>query len=72
MRLYRNTEHWRSYFYYRDISPQFRADVGFVVQNNRRWTTFFHEYINILNKPALQKFGFGTKIDRIFTFDAFL
>lgn len=71
MRLYRNTEHWRSYFYYRDISPQFRADVGFVVQNNRRWTTFFHEYINILNKPALQKFGFGTKIDRIYTFDAF-
>jgi hypothetical protein len=67
--LYRNTEHWESYFFYRNISPQYRADVGFVVKNNRRWGTVFHKYQNILNKPGLQSFGFGTKIDVVYTFE---
>lgn len=67
--LYRNTEHWESYFFYRNISPQYRADVGFVVKNNRRWGTLFHKYQNILNKPGLQAFGFGTKIDVVYTFE---
>lgn len=67
--LYRNTEHWESYFFYRNISPQYRADVGFVVKNNRRWGTLFHKYQNILNKPGLQTFGFGTKIDVVYTFE---
>ena len=67
--LYRNTEHWESYFFYRNISPQYRADVGFVVKNNRRWGTLFHKYQNILNKPGLQSFGFGTKIDVVYTFE---
>tara|TARA_B100000767_G_scaffold67862_1_gene64381 strand:+ start:5410 stop:7626 length:2217 start_codon:yes stop_codon:yes gene_type:complete len=67
--LYRNTEHWESYFFYRNISPQYRADLGFVVKNNRRWGTLFHKYQNILNKPGLQSFGFGTKIDVVYTFE---
>ena len=67
--LYRKTEHWQSYFYYRNISPQYRADVGFAVRNNRRWGTLFHEYINILNTPSIQAFGFGTKIDVVYTFE---
>ena len=69
LQLYRNTEHWESYFFYRNISPQYRADVGFVVKNNRRWGTLFHKYQNILNKPGLQSFGFGTKIDVVYTFE---
>ena len=32
VQLYRNTEHWKSYFYYRDISPEYQANVGFVVK----------------------------------------
>ncbi len=67
--LYRKTEHWQSYLYYRNISPQYRADVGFAVKNNRKWGTLFHEYINILNKPGIQAFGFGTKIDVVYTFE---
>ena len=69
LQLYRKTEHWQSYLYYRNISPQYRSDVGFVVKNNRRWGTFFHEYINIINKPAVQSFGFGTKVDVVYTFE---
>ena len=69
IQLYRKTEFWRSYLYYRNISPQYRADVGFAVKNNRRWGTFYHQYLNILNKPGVQEFGFGTKIDLVYTFD---
>lgn len=69
IQLYRKTEHWQSYLFYRNISPQYRSDVGFVVKNNRRWGTLFHEYINIINKPALQSFGFGTKVDLVYTFE---
>jgi len=69
IQLYRKTEHWQSYLYYRNISPQYRSDVGFVVKNNRRWGTLFHEYINIINKPAVQSFGFGTKVDVVYTFE---
>jgi hypothetical protein len=69
IQLYRNTEHWQSYFFYRNISPQYRADVGFIVKNNRRWGTVFHQYQNIINKPGLQSFGFGTKIDVVYTFE---
>ena len=69
VQLLRRTEHWNSYFFFRNISPQHRADVGFVVKNNRRWGTLYHEYINIINKPALQSFGFGTKIDVVYTFE---
>ncbi len=69
IQLYRKTEHWESYIYYRNISPQYRSDVGFVVKNNRRWGTLSHEYINIINKPAVQSFGFGTKVDVVYTFE---
>jgi hypothetical protein len=69
IQLYRKTEHWQSYLFYRNISPQYRSDVGFVVKNNRRWGTLFHEYNNIINKPALQSFSFGTKIDLVYTFE---
>ena len=27
------------------------------------------QYLNILNKPGIQEFGFGTKIDVVYTFD---
>ena len=36
--------------------------MGFAVKNNRRWGTFYHQYLNILNKPGIQEFGFGTKL----------
>jgi hypothetical protein len=72
VQLYRNTEHWKSYFYYRDISPEYQANVGFVVKNNRRWGTIFHEYQNFINKKGLQFFSIGTKADLNYTFQNYL
>ena len=70
--LYRNTEHWKSYVYYRNITPEYQANVGFVVKNNRRWGTFFHEYQNFINKKGLQFFSVGTKADLNYTFQNYL
>ena len=61
--LYRNTQKWKSYLTYKDISPSFQADVGFVVKNNRRWATLYHTYQVFPNKPAIQFFSIGTKAD---------
>ena len=61
--LYRNTQKWKSYLTYKDISPNFQADVGFVVKNNRRWATLYHTYQVFPNKPAIQFFSIGTKAD---------
>jgi len=69
LQLYRNTEHWKTYLYLRNISPEYQANVGFVVKNNRRWATLFHEYQNFINKKGLQFFSFGTKADVNYTFD---
>ena len=70
--LYRNTEHWKSYVSLRDLSPNYQADVGFVVKNNRRWATFYHIYQNFLNKEGLQFFSFGTKADINYTYQDYL
>ncbi len=69
LQLYRNTEHWKSYLFYRNIAPDYQADVGFVVKNNRRWTTLFHEYQNFANTKALQFFSLGFKGDLVYTFE---
>jgi hypothetical protein len=69
LQLYRNTEHWKTYLYLRNISPEYQANVGFVVKNNRRWATIFHEYQNFINKKWLQFFSIGTKADINYTFD---
>ena len=65
----RNTEHWKSYFTYRNISPDYQTDVGFVVKNNRRWATLRHMYQNIVDKKNLRSFELGTKLDVNYTFD---
>ena len=56
LQLYRNTEHWKTYLYLRNISPEYQANVGFVVKNNRRWATIFHEYQNFINKKGFYDF----------------
>ena len=72
VQLSRNTEHWKSYVYYRNITPEYQANVGFVVKNNRRWGTVFHEYQNFINKKGLQFFSIGTKADINYTFQDYL
>ena len=72
VQLSRNTEHWKSYIFYRNITPEYQANVGFVVKNNRRWGTIFHEYQNFINKKGLQFFSVGTKADVVYTFQDYL
>ena len=72
IQLYRNTEKWMSYLTYRDLSPNFQADVGFVVKNNRKWGTLYHAYQIFPNKPALQYFSIGTKADILYTYEDYL
>ena len=72
VQLSRNTEHWKSYIFYRNITPEYQANVGFVVKNNRRWGTIFHEYQNFINKKGLQFFSIGTKADVVYTFQDYL
>ena len=70
--LYRNTENWKSYFSIRGISPNYQADVGFVVNNNRQWATLYHTYQNFPNKKGLQFFSIGGKADIIYTYQDYL
>ncbi len=72
IQLYRNTEKWMSYLTYRDFSPNFQADVGFIVKNNRKWGTIYHAYQTFPNKPALQYFSIGTKADILYTYEDYL
>ena len=72
IQLYRNSEKWMSYLTYRDFSPNFQADVGFIVKNNRKWGTLYHAYQTFPNKPALQYFSIGTKADILYTYEDYL
>ena len=72
VQLYRNTQNWKSYFTYKDISPDFQADLGFVVKNNRRWATIAHAYQIFPNKPAIQFFSIGSKADVLYTYQDYL
>ncbi|MCK5443674.1 MAG: carbohydrate binding family 9 domain-containing protein [Maribacter sp.] len=65
--LYYNTEHWKSSLTYRSAAPHYQSNVGFVVKNNRRWTTLVQKYQNFINKKALQFFSVGYKTDLQYT-----
>ena len=55
-------------FFYRAISANFRADLGFVPKNNRKWMTFYQGYDKILNKKYLKRFTFSLKGDLTYNF----
>ena len=69
IRINRQTENWNTYFFYRAISANFRADLGFVPKNNRRWLTFYHGYDKILNKKYLKRFSLSFKGDLTHNFN---
>ena len=62
-RVSRQTENWNSYLFYKAISSNFRADLGFVPKNNRKWFTLSHGYDKILDKDYLKRFTFNMKGD---------
>jgi len=68
-RLARNTENWDTYLFYRSISPEYRADVGFVPRINRKWTTFYHGYKNFFEYDYLQELSISLRGDLTYNFN---
>ena len=67
--LSRNTENWRTYLGYKYIDPEYRADVGFAVKNDRKWLTFFQNYESFYEKRFLQKIEYSIKYDMLHDFN---
>ncbi len=67
--LSRNTENWRTYLGYKYIDPEYRADVGFAVKNDRKWLTFFQNYESFYEKRFLQKIEYSIKYDMLHNFN---
>ena len=69
VKVLRNTEHWISMIEYKNLSPGYRTDVGFVVKNDRRWLTLVQGYKNIINKKNIQSYSLGFKGDFLYNFN---
>ncbi len=63
IRISRQTENWNTYMFYRGISANYRADLGFVPKNNRKWLTFSQTYDKIINSEYLTRITLGLKGD---------
>lgn len=67
--LSRTTENWHSYLGYKYIDPEYRADVGFAVKNDRKWLTYFQSYSSFRDKGFLQNISYSLKYDMLHNFD---
>ena len=61
--LRRDTENWSTRIRYYDISPEFRSDLGFVVENNLKRITFFQGYTNYLNKDLIKRLSISSRYE---------
>ena len=52
-------QHWKSYLSIGNFLPS--VDLGFIVKNNRKHGTFYHEYQNIINKKYVQSLVLALK-----------
>lgn len=66
--LRRDTENWRSFVRYTDISPTFRADLGFIVQNDVKQYEFWHSYYAYPDKKFLKNYRISARYDREFDY----
>jgi len=62
--LRRDTETWRSFIKYTGISPTFRSDLGFIVENNIKKYEFWQGYYKFPNKTFLKNYRFSARYDR--------
>ena len=67
--LSRNTENWRTYLGYKYIDPEYRADVGFAVKNDRKWLTYYQSYKSFYEKRFLQNLEYSIKYDMLHDFN---
>ncbi|MEC7869838.1 MAG: hypothetical protein VYC21_02595 [Bacteroidota bacterium] len=61
--LRRDTENWSTRIRYFDISPEFRSDLGFIVENNLKRISFFQGYTNYLNKDIIKRISLSSRYE---------
>ena len=62
--LRRETLNWRSIVRYTNMSPTFRSDLGFIVQNDIKKYEFWHGYYGYPNTEFLKTYRISAKYDR--------
>ena len=67
--LSRTTENWHSYLSYKYIDPNYRADVGFAVKNDRKWLTYFQSYTSYKESGFLRNMTYSLKYDMLHNFN---
>jgi hypothetical protein len=61
--LRRDTENWSTRVRYYGISPEFRSDLGFIVENNLKRISFFQGYTNYLNKDLIKRLSISSRYE---------
>jgi len=65
----RSTENWTTYLGYKNINPEYRADVGFAVKNDRKWLTFYQSYKKNWDKGFFKGASYAIKKDILYDFN---
>ena len=66
--LRRDTDSWRSFIRYTGISPTFRADNGFIVENNLKKYEIWHGYYKYPDKKLLRNYRISARYDREYSY----
>ena len=61
--LRRDTETWRSFIEYSQLSDGFRSDLGFVTTNNQKKYTLWHSYNKYPNKDFIKRYRISLRQD---------
>ncbi len=61
--LRRDTETWRSFIEYSQLSDGFRSDLGFITTNDQKKYTLWHSYNQYPNKSLLQRYRISLRQD---------
>ena len=70
--LRRDTDTWRSFVRYTGISPTFRADNGFIVENNLKKYEIWHGYYKYPDTKLLRNYRISARYDREYSYSNIL
>ena len=59
----RDTETWRSFIEYSQLSDGFRSDLGFITTNNQKKYTLWHSYNQYPNKDFIKRYRISLRQD---------
>tara|TARA_B100000925_G_scaffold7457_1_gene5222 strand:+ start:1267 stop:3501 length:2235 start_codon:yes stop_codon:yes gene_type:complete len=59
----RDTETWRSFIEYSQLSDGFRSDLGFITTNNQKKYTLWHSYNKYPNKDFIKRYRISLRQD---------